>query len=70
MGYGVRDEHYAIVGQALLDTLAIGLGSAFTAEVRAAWTETYLVLAGVMQRAAAEHAATLLDAAARERLVA
>ncbi|HEU5293767.1 MAG TPA: globin domain-containing protein, partial [Burkholderiaceae bacterium] len=28
--YGVRDEHHAIVGRALLDTLRDGLGRAFT----------------------------------------
>ena len=54
VGYGVREEHYGIVGRALLDTLAAGLGPAFTEEVRAAWTTTYLTLAGVMVRAAAE----------------
>jgi len=70
-GYGVRDEHYAVVGQALLDTLGTGLGAAFTEELRAAWTDTYVTLAGVMQRAAAEQASVLRDtAAAREKMVA
>lgn len=36
--YGVRDEHYDVVGAALLWTLAKGLGAAFTDEVRDAWT--------------------------------
>jgi hemoglobin-like flavoprotein len=53
VSYGVRDEHYATVGEALLWTLEQGLGTAFTAEVREAWATTYLTLAGVMQRAAA-----------------
>jgi hemoglobin-like flavoprotein len=56
-GYGVRDEHYATVGDALLWTLERGLGPAFTDEVREAWTAVYLTLAGVMQRAAAAPAA-------------
>jgi hemoglobin-like flavoprotein len=50
--YGVKAGDYATVGQALLDTLEIGLGSEFTAEVRAAWTEVYTVLATTMQEAA------------------
>ena len=52
-GYGVREQHYGTVGRALLDTLAAGLGPAFTEEVCAAWTTTYLTLAAVMLRAAA-----------------
>jgi hemoglobin-like flavoprotein len=63
-GYGVRDEHYDTVGRALLDTLAAGLGAAFTPEARAAWSEVYAALAGVMRRAAEEHAASLRDQAA------
>lgn len=50
--YGVEDGHYAIVGRALLDTLEAGLGDAFTAEVRDAWTVVYQVLAGTMQHGA------------------
>lgn len=53
-GYGVKDEHYDTVAAALLWTLATGLGEAFTEEVKEAWTETYLLLAGVMKKAAAE----------------
>ena len=53
-GYGVQPSHYATVGQALLDTLALGLGDAFTPEARAAWTEAYELLAGVMLAAASE----------------
>jgi nitric oxide dioxygenase len=53
VGYGVREDHYATVGRALLDTLAIGLGDAFTPETRDAWSEAYGLLAGVMLAAAA-----------------
>jgi hemoglobin-like flavoprotein len=56
-GYGVEAAHFDTVGQALLDTLAIGLGEAYTAEVREAWATAYGILAGVMQSAAAEIAA-------------
>jgi hemoglobin-like flavoprotein len=52
-GYGVRDAHYATVGEALLWTLEQGLGAAFTAEVRQAWTQTYAVLSTAMRAAAA-----------------
>ncbi|MFL6245879.1 MAG: globin family protein [Thermoanaerobaculia bacterium] len=56
-GYGVRDEHYDVVGTALLWTLAKGLGAAFTDEVRDAWTAAYTLLANTMKDAAAEAAA-------------
>ena len=54
VSYGVRDEHYGTVGQALLWTLEKGLGEAFTSEVREAWTSAYTLLATVMQKAAAQ----------------
>ena len=53
VAYGVTAEHYAPVGAALLWTLEKGLGADFTPQVKAAWTETYTTLAGVMQKAAA-----------------
>lgn len=46
--YGATEEHYATVGVALLWTLEKGLGAAFTAEVREAWTSAYLLLANTM----------------------
>jgi len=51
--YGVTDAMYEPVGAALLWTLEQGLGPDFTPPVKAAWTETYVTLAGVMQKAAA-----------------
>jgi hemoglobin-like flavoprotein len=53
-GYGVVDEHYAIVAEALLWTLQKGLADAFTPEVREAWIAVYTVLATTMQAAARE----------------
>ena len=53
LAYGVAPQHYAPVGAALLWTLEQGLGEEFTPPVKAAWTEAYLTLAGVMQTAAA-----------------
>ena len=50
-GCGVTAAHYAPVGAALLWTLEKGLGADFTPEVKAAWTETYTTLAGVMTSA-------------------
>jgi len=44
----VASEHCAPVGAALLWTLEKGLGADFTPEVKAAWTDTYTSLAGVM----------------------
>jgi hemoglobin-like flavoprotein len=50
-GYGVTADQYAPVGAALLWTLEKGLGPDWTPEVKAAWTETYTALAGVMANA-------------------
>lgn len=63
--YGVLDADYDTVGRALIDTLAAVFDDAFTAEVRAAWTETYVTLAGVMRRAATEYEAERREAAYR-----
>lgn len=52
VAYGVTDAHYDTVAQALLDTLAKGLGADFTAEARSAWTELYQIIAGAMKQAA------------------
>ena len=51
--YGVRAEHYPVVGSALLWTLQEGLGEEFTPAVEAAWGELYQALATVMTKAAA-----------------
>ncbi len=53
VAYGVTPQMYEPVGAALLWTLEKGLGDGFTPPVKAAWTETYMTLAGVMQNAAA-----------------
>jgi hemoglobin-like flavoprotein len=51
-GYGVVESHYGTVGSALLKTLEQGLGPAFTADVRQAWTTVYQTMASVMLQAA------------------
>ncbi|AFZ23577.1 family 3 adenylate cyclase [Cylindrospermum stagnale PCC 7417] len=53
-GYGVKAEYYDIVGEALLWTLAQGLGEDFTTPVRKAWEEAYTFLSEIMKEAAAE----------------
>jgi hemoglobin-like flavoprotein len=50
-GYGVEDRHYETVGSALLWTLEKGLGAAFTAETKEAWTAAYSLLAQTMKDA-------------------
>ncbi len=52
VAYGVKDEHYDTVGEALIWTLERGLGPGFTAEARNAWTALYVTVAQVMRRAA------------------
>jgi hemoglobin-like flavoprotein len=47
-GYGVKAEHYATVGAALIWTLQSGLGAAFTRDTREAWETAYDMLASVM----------------------
>ena len=46
--YGVRKEHYASVGAALLWTLEQGLGVDFTPAVREAWATLYYLLSTAM----------------------
>jgi nitric oxide dioxygenase len=46
--YGARPEHYPVVGEALLWTLARGLGPRFTPDVAGAWTAAYTTLSGYM----------------------
>lgn len=58
VAYGVKDEHYATVGTALLWTLEKGLGDAFTPDVKEAWATVYGILADTMKKAAAEPAAS------------
>ena len=47
-GYGVKPEHYSMVGIALIWTLQKRLGTAWTEEVRSAWVNCYAILSGTM----------------------
>lgn len=49
--YGVKERHYRYVGDALLWTLAAGLGKEWTPETEKAWAAGYQLLSGVMQTA-------------------
>ncbi len=46
--YGVKEEHYAAVGSALLWTLEQGLGEAWNEELKEAWTTAFQTLSSVM----------------------
>lgn len=48
-GYGVRNEHYSLVAEALLWTLEHAPGSRFDAAARAAWTSLLSGLAARMK---------------------
>lgn len=52
VGYGVQPKHYDAVGEALMWTLAQGLGEAFTPEAEDAWGAIYDTLAATMIHAA------------------
>jgi nitric oxide dioxygenase len=52
--YGVKDQHYKAVGEALIWTLERGLANAFTPEVERAWVRVYLLVAATMQAGAAD----------------
>ena len=52
VAYGVRPEHYPLVGAALVQMLEERLGAAFTAEAGAAWAKAYDELSAQMIRSA------------------
>ncbi len=56
VGYGARDEHYAVVGGTLLQAVERALGPAYTPDVAAAWRELYTLVSAVMRRAGARAA--------------
>jgi len=51
--YGVRDEHYAAVGECLLAAMAEIAGTIWSDELRREWTATYGAVAAMMQAGAA-----------------
>jgi hemoglobin-like flavoprotein len=51
-GYGVRAEHYATVGLALLSTIKEAIGDEFSEETAHAWADAYRRLSSAMIEAA------------------
>jgi EAL domain-containing protein (putative c-di-GMP-specific phosphodiesterase class I)/hemoglobin-like flavoprotein len=52
VGYGVKPQHYATIGETLLWALSRSLGAAFEPEIRSAWVKVYELLAKTMQAGA------------------
>lgn len=52
VNYGVQEEHYIMVGRALLWTLETGLGDKWNNELEKSWTVCYAILAEAMIKAA------------------
>jgi hemoglobin-like flavoprotein len=50
--YGARPEHYPVVGQVLIETMAETAGDAWKPEYTAAWQEAYGVVENLMISAA------------------
>ena len=48
VGYGVTNEMYPWVGEALIATLAEACGDAWTADAERAWTDAYAALVAAM----------------------
>lgn len=53
--YGAKPEHYAVVGQCLIETLSEGLGERWNAELEEAWLAVYAALQNAMIKAQNEH---------------
>lgn len=60
-GYGVKKEHYQVVGTALIEMLAQVLADEFTAATRQAWTDFYDFMARSMQHGAAQMSPSVKD---------
>lgn len=52
-GYGVKDTHYEVVGEALISTLEQSLHDNFTPHCRQSWIAAYELLAATMKEGAA-----------------
>jgi methyl-accepting chemotaxis protein len=61
VAYGARPEHYPVVGEVLIASMAEVAGTAWRPEYERAWAAAFEVVAGVMSEGAA---AAELDAAA------
>ena len=54
--YGVRPEHYPIVGEVLIETFQNRLGSQWTPAFQHAWTQAFSIIAQVMSAESAKSA--------------
>lgn len=61
VAYGAESEHYPVVGQVLIASMAEIAGPAWTGEYERAWDEAFAIVAGAMLEGA--HEATLETAA-------
>jgi hemoglobin-like flavoprotein len=50
LGYGVKPQHYDLVGNALLGTLEVALGNDWNPKVKAAWKQCYQEIGKTMQK--------------------
>jgi hemoglobin-like flavoprotein len=66
--YGVTDEMYDWVGQALLDTFAEVGGTDWTVAMAAAWSEAYALVAQIMKQGAVQIGVPGADRDHRPRL--
>ncbi|MQY08342.1 globin domain-containing protein [Actinomadura macrotermitis] len=57
-GYGVKEEHFPLVGASLLATLAYFSGPEWSKELEEDWAAAYGLAAQIMSEAAAEAAAS------------
>ena len=46
--YGAQPQHYPVVGEVLIASMAAGAGDAGTPEYGQAWTEAFTIVAGAM----------------------
>lgn len=53
-GYGLEQSHYAVVREALLQTVRVALAEQLTAEIEAAWAAAYDAITEAMALAAQE----------------
>ena len=64
VAYGARPEHYPVVGQVLIASMAAVAGNAWRPEYERAWTAAFDVVAAVMLDGAAMLDGGVLEAAA------
>jgi len=51
---GLEEAHFKVVGEALINTLALGLGESFTPSLKKAWVKVYVTVQTVMLGAMAD----------------